>query len=93
MNMTADVDSLERLRDELRDQLAIATAAKTKEDVCRELVDFASKEAEPLSADHPEPNEWHKNPNGGEERFLPLPFLCFLTCLVPVPPGGGCAIL
>ena len=51
--MTADVDSLEKQRDELRDQLAIATAAKTSEESQGALIDFANKEAEPLAADHP----------------------------------------
>ncbi|EJK73517.1 hypothetical protein THAOC_04854, partial [Thalassiosira oceanica] len=51
--MTSDVDSLERLRDELQDQLAIATAAKTSEESQGALIDYVQNEAEPLSADHP----------------------------------------
>mmetsp|Transcript_37988 Transcript_37988/g.90928 ORF Transcript_37988/g.90928 Transcript_37988/m.90928 type:complete len:91 (+) Transcript_37988:358-630(+) len=51
--MTSDADSLERLRDELQDQLAIATAAKTSEESQGALIDYVQNEAEPLSADHP----------------------------------------
>jgi len=45
--MTSDVDSLERLRDELQDQLAIATAAKTSEESQGALIDYVQNEAEP----------------------------------------------
>ncbi|KAL3786829.1 hypothetical protein ACHAW5_009234 [Stephanodiscus triporus] len=49
----------------LKEELQVCREAKTINEACNALTDFAQKQKEPFTTSHPEPNQWHKSAGGG----------------------------
>jgi hypothetical protein len=60
-----DIKTLEDQVKSLKEELQVCTVAKTMNEACNAISDFAQKKEEPFTTSHPEPNQWHKSAGGG----------------------------
>ena len=56
---------IEKQVKELQSELEIVMEAKSAEEACTSLCEYAEQKEEPFTTVHAEPNEWHKSAGGG----------------------------
>ncbi len=64
VNEEATAKGLEGQVKSLKEELEICKQAKTTNEICKALTEYAQQKEEPFTTSHAEPNEWHKSAGG-----------------------------